>query len=94
MFNAVITSIDLDDTGPGFTSNDAHYADGLQTSGSTGEISIYYVEQAPSKYVEAYTGNISTKTGTWANEAYRTVSFDSEPTSILTWLNKNATKLA
>lgn len=55
-------------------------------------VSIYYKKSSGnSVYVAKQEGEGNNK-ATWTNQAYRTITFDEEPTGdLLTWLQANAT---
>nr|DAH60759.1 MAG TPA: hypothetical protein [Caudoviricetes sp.] len=57
----------------------------LLDAGGSDQDTIRYTKQGLS--VDVYAG------GTWADQAYRTITFDSAPTGeLLTWLKTNGTK--
>lgn len=76
----------LSKTSISFTSNNAQFIAIEVSTGNTGPESAYY-------YTDDKTYTTACEYGTWANQAYRTITFSTAPTgTLLTWLQANGTK--
>ncbi len=76
----------LSKTSISFTSNNAQFIAIEVSTGNTGPESAYY-------YTDDTTHTVACEYGTWANQAYRTITFSTAPTGdLLTWLQANGTK--
>ena len=60
---------------------------------SNGTTYTNIVYDASGKIQLKYSGNVVYSAGSWTNEAYRTITFETAPTGdLLTWLQANGTK--